>query len=210
MKRVIPHPAIKGIYAITPDQSNSKILFKQVEACCVGGIDVLQYRSKTLSRKKRFEQAREIKSITDEYKIPLIINDDIDICIQLDAFGIHLGKDDESIKDARVALGANKYIGLSCYNEIDRVEMAIKNKADYVALGACFKTKTKPKAPIVSIKMIKMVTQKYSVPIVAIGGVTLDNISILKKNGIQCFALINSIFSSKDIALTIKKLKLKI
>ena len=148
--------------------------------------------------------------MTDEYQIPLIINDDIDICVQLDTFGIHLGKDDESIKNARSALGADKCIGMSCYNQANRVEMAIKNKADYIALGACFETKTKPNAPIVSLEMIRMIRQKYDIPMVAIGGITIDNIGALKETGIQCFALINSIFTSTDIISTIKQFKLKI
>jgi thiamine-phosphate pyrophosphorylase len=160
--------------------------------------------------KIRLEQAKEIKKVTDEYQIPLIINDDIDICLQLDTFGIHLGKDDESIKNARSALGANKCIGMSCYNRVDRVEMAIRNKADYIALGACFETKTKPTAPIVSLEMIRRVRQKYDIPTVAIGGITIDNIGSLKETGIQCFALINSIFSSTNIISTIKQFKSKI
>jgi len=206
----ITQPNIKGIYAITPDQKNSEILIKQVKDCCEGGINILQYRSKVLPWKKRLEQAKEIKRVTDEYQIPLIINDDIDICLQLDTFGIHLGKDDESIKNARLALGADKCIGMSCYNQVCRVEMAIKNKADYIALGACFETKTKPNAPIVSLEMIRKVRQKYDIPTVAIGGITMGNIRTLKETGIQCFALINSIFSSTDIISTIKQFKSEI
>lgn len=194
MKTAIIQPVIKGIYAITPDQINSELLLKQVKDCCEGGVNVLQYRSKTLSWKKRFEQAKEIKQITDDHKIPLIINDDIDICEHLDAFGVHLGKDDESIQNARSTLGPNKCIGLSCYNDLQRVEMAIKNDVDYVALGACFATKTKPNAPIVSMQILKMAVKKYDVPMLAIGGITMDNINLLKDNGMYCFALINSIF----------------
>jgi len=206
----IIQPTIKGIYAITPDQKNTEILLKQVRDCCEGGINILQYRSKLLPWKTRLEQAKEIKRVTDEYQIPFIINDDIEICLQLDTFGIHLGKDDESIKNARSALGANKCIGMSCYNQLDRVEMAIRNKADYIALGACFETKTKPTAPIVSLDMIRRVRQEYDIPTVAIGGINIDNIGSLKETGIQCFALINSIFSSTDIISTINQFKSKI
>ena len=130
MRMAITQPTIKGIYAITPDQKNTEFLLKQVRDCCEGGVNILQYRSKSLPWKTRLEQAKEIKKVTDEYQIPLIINDDIDICVQLDTFGIHLGKDDESIKNARSALGADKCIGMSCYNQASRVEMAIKNKAE--------------------------------------------------------------------------------
>ena len=210
MKTAIIQPVIKGIYAITPDQINSELLLKQVKDCCEGGVNVLQYRSKTLSWKKRFEQAKEIKQITDDHKIPLIINDDIDICEHLDAFGVHLGKDDESIQNARSTLGPDKCIGLSCYNDLQRVEMAIKNDVDYVALGACFATKTKPNAPIVSMQILKMAVKKYDVPMLAIGGITMGNINLLKDNGMYCFALINSIFSSVDITSTVKQFKFKI
>ena len=206
----INQPIIKGIYAITPDQINSEILLKQVKDCCEGGVNVLQYRSKILSWKQRLEQAKEVKKITDDYKIPLIINDDVDICGHLDAFGIHLGKFDENIKNARRVLGHDKYIGLSCYNDIERVEMAIYNEVNYIAMGACFATKTKPKAPTVTLDTLKLVLNKYDIPMVAIGGINLDNISFLKENGIYCFALINSIFSSPDIVKTIKQLRLKI
>ena len=210
MRMAITQPTIKGIYAITPDQKNTEFLLKQVRDCCDGGVNILQYRSKSLPWKIRLEQAKEIKKVTDEYQIPLIINDDIDICIQLDTFGIHLGKDDESIKNARSALGADKCIGMSCYNQADRVEMAIKNKADYIALGACFETKTKPTAPIVSLEMIRMIRQKYDIPMVAIGGINIDNIGALTETGIECFALIKSIFTSPDIISTIKQFNLKI
>ncbi len=190
---------INGLYAITPDQKNLSILSSQVESCIKGGAKLIQYRSKKLSKIVQKKQAKQIKIVCNSYNIPLIINDDIELCRNLDADGVHLGENDDSLLKARKLLGPSKIIGISCYNSIDRVKMAIDGGASYVALGACFPTKTKPNAPQVTIDLIKFVLKRFNIPLVAIGGIDNENVELLVKEGVKCVALINALFSAKDI-----------
>ena len=196
---------IKGIYAITPHQENDAILTQQVESCLKGGASFIQYRSKFLLKKDQYRQSEQLKKLCDNYKKPLIINDNIELCRQIDADGVHLGKDDDILKKSRDFLGPEKIIGISCYNEWDRVEMAVKGGADYIALGACFETTTKPNASRVSLDMIKKVLKKYEIPLVAIGGINLQNISLLNEVGVNCAAIITSLFCASNIEQTVRQ-----
>ena len=190
---------IKGLYAVTPEEKDLFVLSSQVESCIKGGARLIQYRSKTLSKIEQNKQARKIKMVCDYYKVPLIINDDIELCRILDADGVHLGENDDSLEKARLILGPSKIIGVSCYNSIDRVKKAVDKGATYIALGACFPTITKPNAPIASLDLIALVLKKFKIPVVAIGGINLENIELLINEGINCVAVINSLFKTKDI-----------
>ena len=148
---------IKGLYAVTPEQTDLFVLISQVESCIKGGARLIQYRSKKLSKIEQSKQARKIKIVCDYYKVPLIINDDIELCRILDADGVHLGENDDSLEKARLVLGPSKIIGVSCYNSIDRVKKAVDKGATYIALGACFPTTTKPNAPTASLDLIALV-----------------------------------------------------
>ena len=196
---------IKGLYAITPDERDLFALSSKVESCIKGGARLIQYRSKELSKIERNKQAREIKIVCDYYKVPLIINDDVELCRILDANGVHLGENDDSLDKARLVLGPSKIIGVSCYNSIDRVKNAVDNGVTYIALGACFPTITKPNAPIASLDLIALVLEKFKIPIVAIGGINLENIELLTNKGISCIAVINSLFKKKDIEGTARQ-----
>ena len=190
---------IKGLYAVTPEEKDLFVLSSQVESCIKGGARLIQYRSKTLSKIEQNKQARKIKMVCDYYKVPLIINDDIELCRILDADGVHLGENDDSLEKARLILGPSKIIGVSCYNSIDRVKKAVDKSATYIALGACFPTITKPNAPTASLDLIALVLKKFKIPVVAIGGINLENIELLINEGINCVAVINSLFKTKDI-----------
>jgi thiamine-phosphate pyrophosphorylase len=196
---------INGVYAITPHQEDIVILIRQVEDCLKGGVSLVQYRSKLLSKKNQYKQAEKLKMLCDQYNKPLIINDDIELCQHLDAFGVHLGKDDDSLEKSRDLLGPNKIIGISCYNDWKRIEKAINGKADYVALGACFPSETKQGAPKVQLDMIAKAIKKYQTPIVAIGGINLRNVDLLIKEGVNCIALINGLFKEKNIETVERK-----
>jgi thiamine-phosphate pyrophosphorylase len=193
-----PH-TINGLYAVTPDEKDLFTLSQKVESCIKGGARLIQYRSKMLSKIEQNKQAREIKMVCDYHKVPLIINDDIELCRILDADGVHLGENDDSLEKARLLLGPSKIIGVSCYNSIDRVKKAVDKGATYIALGACFPTITKPNAPIATLDLIALVLKEFKIPLVAIGGINLENIEILINEGVSCFALINSLFKTKDI-----------
>ena len=190
---------IKGLYAVTPEEKDSCVLSSQVESCIKGGARLIQYRSKTLSKIEQNKQAKKIKTICNYHKVPLIINDDIELCRILDADGVHLGENDDSLEKARLLLGPSKIIGVSCYNSIDRVKKAVDKGATYIALGACFPTITKPNAPIATLDLISLVLKEFKIPLVAIGGINLENIELLINEGVSCFALINSLFKTKDI-----------
>ena len=196
---------IKGLYAVTPDEKDLFTLSSKVEACIKGGARLIQYRSKTLSKTEQNKQAKEIKIVCDYYKVPLIINDDIELCRILDADGVHLGENDDSLEKARLVLGPSKIIGVSCYNSIDRVKKAVDKGATYIALGACFPTITKPNAPTAPLDLIALVLKEFKIPLVAIGGITLENVEFLTKEGVSCIALINSLFKENDIEGTARQ-----
>ena len=196
---------IKGLYAVTPEESDLFVLSSQVESCIKGGARLIQYRSKNLSMIEQSKQARKIKIVCDYYKVPLIINEDIELCRILDADGVHLGKDDDSLEKARLVLGPSKIIGVSCYNSINRVKNAADRGATYIALGACFPTTTKPNAPTVSLDLIALVLKKFKIPVVAIGGINLENVELLTNKGISCIAVISSLFEKKDIEGTARQ-----
>jgi len=196
---------IKGLYAITPDERDLFALISKVESCIKGGARLIQYRSKIFSKIEQNKQAKEVKRVCDFYKVPLIINDDIELCRILDADGVHLGEHDDSLEKARLILGPSKIIGVSCYNSIDRVQKAVDKGATYIALGACFPTATKPNAPIASLDLIALVLKKFKIPVVAIGGINLENIELLINEGINCIAMINSLFKEKDIEGTARQ-----
>ena len=196
---------IKGIYAITPEEADTKILLQKVEGCIRGGANLIQYRAKKLSEDLKYVQAEYLKKLCDQHNIPLIINDDIELCVHLDAFGIHLGAKDSTLTEARELLGPHKIIGISCYNDLSRVEKAVNDKADYIALGACFPSSTKPLAPQVKLEIIAEVIKKYQTPIVAIGGINLKNIGLLIQQGVECVALINSLFKEENVETVTQK-----
>ena len=197
--------SIKGLYAVTPDEKDLFILSSKVEACIKGGARLIQYRSKKLSKTEQNKQAKEIKIVCDYYKVPLIINDNIELCRILDADGVHLGENDDSLEKARFVLGPTKIIGVSCYNSLDRVKKAVDKGATYIALGACFPTVTKPSAPTVSLELIALVLKKFKIPLVAIGGINLENVDLLIDKGVNCVAMINSLFKVKDIEGTARQ-----
>jgi thiamine-phosphate pyrophosphorylase len=196
---------IKGLYAVTPEEKDLFALSSQVESCIKGGARLIQYRSKILSKTEQQIQARKIKKICDYYKVPLIINDDIELCRILDADGVHLGENDDSLVKARLVLGPSKIIGVSCYNSIDRVKIAVYKRATYIALGACFPTTTKPYAPKASLDLIALVVKNFKIPVVAIGGINLENIELLINEGVNCIAVINSLFKVNDIEGTARQ-----
>ena len=196
---------IKGLYAVTPEEKDLSLLSLQVESCIKGGAKIIQYRAKKLPQIEKTKQAKKIKILCDYYKVPLIINDDIELCRILNADGVHLGENDSTLEKARLILGPSKIIGISCYNSIDRVKTAEVKGASYVALGACFPTLTKAKAPLVSFDLITLVLKNFKVPLVAIGGISLENVELVLNKGVKCCAVVNSLFKSKDIEGTARK-----
>jgi len=197
---------IKGLYAVTPDEADTDVLLSKVEAALQGGINVLQYRNKNASHKLRTQQARAILPLCRQYKVPLIINDSVKLCLTLDADGVHIGADDGNLVEIRTRLGADKILGASCYNRFDLALSAQQAGANYVAFGACFASSTKPNAPVASLDLFKLAQAQLNVPAVAIGGITLTNASLAIEAGASSIAVINAIFNAnfnaRDVKLT--------
>jgi thiamine-phosphate pyrophosphorylase len=193
--------AIKGLYAITPDEQDTDILLAKVEAALQGGIGILQYRNKLADHKLKTQQARALLPLCRHYQVPFIINDSIKLCMTLDADGVHLGADDGNLAEARARLGNGKILGASCYNRFDLALSAQQLGADYVAFGACFVSNTKPNAPVAGLHLFTQAKAELHVPAVAIGGITLENAPLAIAAGASSVAVINAIFNADDVKL---------
>ena len=198
--------SIHGLYAITPDIADTDLLLTKVEAALQGGINMLQYRNKTANLKLQNQQARELLPICRRYNAPLIINDSVKLCLTLDADGVHLGADDGNLAEVRARLGSSKILGASCYNRFDLALQAQKAGASYVAFGACFSSSTKPNAPVAALDLFTRAKAELNIPIVAIGGITLQNASQVIAAGASAIASINAIFGANDVKLTSQQL----
>ncbi|MEK7992131.1 MAG: thiamine phosphate synthase, partial [Thiotrichaceae bacterium] len=191
---------IQGLYVITDSQLIDEAHFLQtVEAALCGGAKVVQYRDKTDNQSKRVAQATGLKKICQQYAVPLIINDDIDLAQQVHADGVHLGKYDSSLLQARKQLGQQAIIGISCYNQLALAQQAVANGADYVAFGRFFNSVTKPEAIPASIDVLVQARQQLSCPIVAIGGITPENGLALLQAGANSLAVINGVFAESTL-----------
>jgi len=189
---------IHGLYAVTPDEADTNVLLAKVEAALQGGINVLQYRNKAASHQLQTQQARAILPLCRQYHVPLIINDSVKLCLALDADGVHLGADDGNLAEARARLGAGKILGASCYNRLDLALSAAQAGADYVAFGACFASGTKPNAPVASLQLFAQAGQALDVPLVAIGGITLNNAAQVIEAGADAVAVVGALFNIKN------------
>lgn len=192
---------ISGLYAITPDEADTDLLLAKVEAALQGGIRVLQYRNKQASYKLQTQQASAILPLCKQYQVPFIINDSIELCLTLNADGVHIGADDGNIAEVKASLGANKILGASCYNRFDLALSAQESGATYVAFGACFASSTKPHAPVASLDLFKQAKAQLHIPAVAIGGITLENVPSVIQAGANSIAVINAIFNADDAKL---------
>lgn len=191
---------ISGLYAITPDVDDSVQLALRVEASLIGGARLVQYRHKAASYSLKLEQASELLALCHGYDAQLIINDDVNLCIAINADGVHLGASDGEIATARKKLGSDKIIGASCYNQLDLAKAAQSAGASYVAFGACFVSSTKPAAAHAPLSLFALAKKELTLPIVAIGGITLTNAQSVIDAGADAIAIINALFGAADIA----------
>ena len=190
---------LSGLYAITNETLMPEQHFlSMAEAAITAGISVLQYRDKSTDKTKRQFQATALKALCDRHNVFFIINDDINLANKVDADGIHIGKNDLSLNEARKQLGPDKIIGVSCYNQILLATDAIKNGADYIAFGRFFNSSTKPDAPHANYDLISSIKQQYETPVCCIGGITVENHQLLINAGADMFAVINDIFSRSN------------
>lgn len=185
----------RGLYAITSGSSDH--LFDAVDSALRGGARVIQYREKTNDRARRLSEALAIAELCESYRVPLIINDDIHLAMEIEGAGVHLGRNDSDIASARARLGATRIIGVSCYDSPERARDAAAAGADYIAFGAFFTSPTKPHAPRASLDLLRAAKQ-FGLPVVAIGGITPDNARLLIDAGADYVAAISSVFGLPD------------
>jgi len=193
---------IKGLYAITPDSADLNTLIQKTQWAIEGGAFMVQYRSKIQDRDVKIQQCAAILRLCREYEIPCIVNDDVEMCRVLEADGVHLGEKDDSIAEVRHILGEDAIIGSSCYDQLNRAKSAQKEGASYVAFGAMFPTSTKPNAPRATLALLKEAKREIQIPIVAIGGITVNNGHDVIKTGIDAIAVITSLYEAKSIKET--------
>lgn len=187
------------LYAIT-DRTwlKGKKLSEAVEEAILGGATFIQLREKNSGYNEFLKIAQEVKKVTDKYKIPFVINDNVDIAVAVGADGAHIGQSDEELKSAREKLGPDKIIGVSAGTIKEAVE-AEKGGADYIGVGSVFTTSTKQDAKSVSIETLKEICKTVNIPVVAIGGISADNVLRLAGTGVDGISVISAIFARKDI-----------
>ncbi len=187
------------LYAIT-DRTwlKEKTLPEAVEEAILGGATFIQLREKNLGYEEFFKIAGEVKAVTDKYNIPFVINDNVDVAASIDADGVHIGQSDEEIKTAREKLGFNKIIGLSAVTVEDAIK-AEQSGADYIGVGAVFNTSTKLDADTVPFETLKEICDAVSIPVVAIGGISKDNVLELIDTGIAGISVVSAIFAQDNI-----------
>ncbi|MBU1215599.1 MAG: thiamine phosphate synthase [Gammaproteobacteria bacterium] len=196
--------AIKGLYAITPDELDTAILMQQVEQALRGGAAVLQYRNKLADAPLRLKQAAALRDMARELGVTFIVNDDVQLALQVSADGVHLGAEDGDIAAARTLLGRDRLIGASCYNRAPLAAEVVRQGADYVAFGAFFPSSVKPGAVAAEVSMLQSVRRELKVPIVAIGGISVENGRQLVAAGADALAVISALWQSPDIAQAAK------
>ena len=189
---------ISGLYAVTPDEADTLRLTAMVGEAIAGGARLVQYRNKTGSTELRAEQARALLDVCRACRIPLIINDDTDLAVKIGADGLHLGRDDGDLADARARL-PRAIIGASCYSDIARALEARRLGADYVAFGSFFASSTKPGATRAPLALVGEAKRAIGLPVVAIGGITLDNAPGLLAAGVDSVAVISALFATGGV-----------
>ncbi len=194
-----PIHAISGLYAITPDGANTGDLLHRAGLALKGGAKVLQYRNKQDPKALALEQAFALRGLTRRYAVPFIVNDDVQLAADVDADGVHIGASDATTASARSILGAHKIIGVSCYNRPQLARAAIDEGADYVAFGAFYASAVKPEAAVAEIDMLRRMRSELDVPIVAIGGICIQNGAELIGAGADALAVISALFDADDI-----------
>ena len=187
------------LYLVTNRYQDSLENFlEKVETACRSGVTIIQLREKNLTTNQYYQLAKQVKEITDAYQVPLIIDDRLDVCLAVDAAGLHIGDDELPVSVARQVLGPEKILGVTA-KTVKRALEAEEGGADYLGTGAIFPTTTKENAPITLISTLKAICQRVAIPVVAIGGLTSENIDQLAETGIAGVAVVRDLMQAEDI-----------
>ncbi len=193
-------PSLRGLYAIADTAYlDDTRLVGAVEQAVAGGARVVQYRDKRNDAATRRHQGKTLSSLCRDRGVIFLVNDDVALAKESGADGVHLGRDDLPLSEARTQLGADKLIGVSCYNELERAATAERQGADYVAFGSFFPSRTKPQAVRASLDLLRTARARLKIPIVAIGGITPENGAALIEAGADMLAVIEGVFGQPDI-----------
>ena len=190
---------LSGLYAVTPDLDDTTELLRRVGQALQGGLRLLQYRNKPAAAALRREQAGALLGLCRAQGVPLVINDDLQLALEIGADGAHLGREDGDLAAARAALGPGKLLGISCYDDIGRAREAKRVGADYVAFGSFFASPTKPAAVRAPLTLLGAAKAGLGLPVCAIGGFTLQNAPQLIAAGADLLAVITDLFEAPDI-----------
>ena len=187
------------LYLVTNRYQDSLESFlEKIETACRSGVTIVQLREKNLTTNQYYQLAKQVKEITDAYQVPLIIDDRLDVCLAVDAAGLHIGDDELPVSVARQVLGPEKILGVTA-KTVKRALEAEEGGADYLGTGAIFPTTTKENAPITLISTLKTICQRVAIPVVAIGGLTSENIEQLIGTGIAGVAVVRDLMQAEDI-----------
>ena len=195
------------LYAVTDRHwLEGRKLIDVVKESLDGGVTMVQLREKTLEEGKFLEEARELQALCRERHIPFIVNDNVDIAKAMDADGVHVGQDDMETMDVRAKLGPDKIIGVSAHT-VEEALLAEKQGADYLGVGAVFPTSSKSDVGEMSYETLKAICKAVSIPVVAIGGISGENVGKLADSGICGVAVISAIYAAKDVKAAAADLK---
>jgi len=197
--------AISGLYAVTADVADTPALIAAAEAALAGGARLLQYRNKAGSATLRLAQARALRALSRTFGVPLVINDHLELALAAEADGLHLGAEDGALAAARARLGPARILGASCYDRLDLALEAERLGADYVAFGSFFPSSVKPGAVRAPLALLRNAKRRLSVPVVAIGGITLENAPGLIAAGADGVAVISALFGADDVGLAARR-----
>jgi thiamine-phosphate pyrophosphorylase len=190
---------LRGLYAITDSELLKGKLLPYVEAALKGGATLLQYRDKSGDDARRLREAEALRELCNRHGAALIINDDAELAARL-GVGLHLGQGDGSLSAARALLGREAIIGGTCHAQLELAEAAAREGASYVAFGRFFNSNTKPGAPAADVELLAAAQARINLPIVAIGGVTLDNAPELIAHGASMVAVVHGLFGADSAA----------
>lgn len=190
---------LKGLYAITPDLADTTDLLRRTRQALEGGAVLVQYRNKTAGAALRREQALALLGPCRQHGVPLVLNDDLALVLDIGADGAHLGREDGDLAAARAALGSGKLLGVSCYDDMRRAREAKRIGADYIAFGSFFASPTKPAAVRAPLTLPAAAKAEFGLPVCAIGGITLHNAPQLIAAGADLLAVITDLFEAPDI-----------
>ncbi len=194
-----------SLYLVTDKSDDVEKFLRTIEEAIKGGVSVVQIREKTADTLDFYNLALKVKRITTQYNVPLIINDRVDVALAIDADGVHVGQSDMPCDVTRKLVGPDKIVGVSAAT-IEEAKKAEKDGADYIGTGAVFPTATKDDAPKITKKDLKEIVDSINIPVVAIGGITLDNAHELTDTGIKGLSVVSAIMSSDDPKKSSEKL----